>query len=139
VDFKGFKKILCETLRPLFSALKLYNGAPTAISHRCPGSPCFGLSLGEPADFNIGVAAAAEPVFIVGVAAAEPVFIDGVAAAGAEFNGAPTAISHRCPGSPCFGLSLAVAPETDCCGKFIEGTATAGCVVLITGVVLAAG
>ena len=62
-----------------------FKGAPTAISQRCPGSPCLGF----------------RPFAAVGVVVLAVVgFVVLVALAGVEFSGAPTAISHLWPGCP---------------------------------------
>jgi hypothetical protein len=65
----------------------LFKGAPTAISHLCPGCPCGGFIPGA-------VLTAGEEVVTTGC----------VLAAGLLSNGAPTAISHLCPGCPCGGF-----------------------------------
>lgn len=71
-----------------------FKGAPTAISHLCPGCPCAGFMP--------------DAVFVVLAAFVETVAGLAAAAEGAEFNGAPTAISQRCPGWPWAGFF----PET---------------------------
>lgn len=86
------------------------SGAPTAISHRCPGSPCFGFNPDEVLDpalifwFNVMELFAG---MATGVAVVVVVVLEG-----ALLRGAPTAISQRWPGSPCFGLRPCEAAET---------------------------
>lgn len=70
--------------------------APTAISQRCHGSPCLGLSFGL--GTLLGVVLVGGTVLAVEGGGTLP---------GGEFKGAPTGISHRWPGSPCFGLGFA--------------------------------
>ena len=70
----------------------LFNGAPTAISHRWPGSPCGGFMpgsvftlVGTSVIVTCGCAGTVVPVVVAG-------------AAGLLFKGAPTDISQRWPG-----------------------------------------
>jgi len=97
-----------------------FNGAPTAISQRCPGWPCGGF-------IPEGVFAVAVLVVFAGTELSEaPTAIShlwpgcpcggfipslavidvatGFSFAGAEFNGAPTATEQECPGLPCGGF-----------------------------------
>lgn len=97
----------------------LFNGAPTAISQRWPGSPCLGFIPVAVAEFVLSFIGLG---FICVVVTAGELF-DFVA--GDEFSGAPTAISQRWPGSPCLGLSAEPdeAPTGTCCpvaGAFRE-------------------
>jgi hypothetical protein len=60
------------------------SGAPTAISHLCPGCPCDGFSLAEVAEVLVVMTG------LLGSGVLVAVFFTG-----AEFKGAPTAISQR--------------------------------------------
>lgn len=97
----------------------LFNGAPTAISQRWPGSPCLGFIPVAVAEFVLSFIG----LVFIGVLVTAGELLDFVA--GEEFNGAPTAISQRWPGSPCLGLSAEPddAPTGTCCaaaGAFRE-------------------
>lgn len=96
---------------------KIYgSGCPTATLQSCPGCPCAGFifPVKEVAVFaGVLIAvfcnAGTIEVFCVGGAAGvivvEPFDAAGFEVfVGAEFNGAPTEISHLCPGSPCAGF-----------------------------------
>lgn len=84
-------------------------GAPTAMSQRWPGLPCSGFN---PAPVITGVVGLAAGVCVtvtgLGKVALGVMFTGEagvlVTAAGLLSNGAPTAISQRCPGLPCSGF-----------------------------------
>lgn len=69
------------------------NGAPTDISQRCPGCPCGGFIPGAVLTELCCTACGAETGVELVVTTGD--FEGVVAAAGAEFSGAPTAISQR--------------------------------------------
>jgi len=114
------------------------SGDPTGIAQSCPGWPCGGFI---PSAVGVTVAAGActgagDEVM---VGAGLPPGVDnapdggvttcvgaGAAPAG-EFNGAPTAISQRWPGSPCAGFSPAVWPWA--AGAVMPGPSVTGDVV----------
>lgn len=77
----------------------LFKGAPTAISQRWPGSPCLGFIPVAVDEFELSFIGLG---FICVVVTAGELLEFVV---GDELSGAPTAISQRWPGSPCFGLS----------------------------------
>ena len=69
-----------------------FNGAPTAMSHRCPGWPCGGFMPGAVLTGVISLAIAVpgfDGVTVIGVA------LEAGDVPGGEFNGAPTAMSQR--------------------------------------------
>lgn len=91
------------------------NGAPTATEHTCPSCPCGGFMPGAVTTGVAGallltvVMVAPLDVTVPGVVVADEMVTGWVifpagavvaagAAFGAEFNGAPTAISQRWPG-----------------------------------------
>lgn len=99
----------------VLAAGALFKGAPTAISQRCPGLPCSGFS---PAPVTGAVVAGVTVGVTVGVIVGLLItgadfwpfagkLMDGLAAGcvGLLSNGAPTAISQRCPGLPCSGFN----------------------------------
>jgi hypothetical protein len=83
---------------PVTTVGLLFNGAPTAISQRCPGSPWAGFIPGATAVVATGCAILSEEMFI-GV-----VPLVAGSGAGLLFKGAPTEMSQRWPGSPWAGF-----------------------------------
>lgn len=114
--FCAFSSVLAGVTVAAGLAGAEFKGAPTAISHRCPGWPWAGFIPGA-----VLVAGAATVGWMETGVAVGVVFTEVVVLAGAEFNGAPTAISQRWPGWPWAGLSPAPV------------TLPAGTAVLITG------
>ena len=86
-----------------------FKGAPTAISQRWPGCPCAGLSAPAATGEALLTAGLTALLEITGFACIGAALCAGCCTCiGAEFRGAPTAISHRWPGAPCAGFTAAV-------------------------------
>ena len=117
-----------------------FSGAPTAISQRWPGCPCGGFIPGAVTTGCAEAAGGCNNFGVPPVGAAVGVILNDwlpeawfglMVIAGwlvilaAEFSGAPTAISQRCPGCPCAG--------------FIPGATAVGCTVVAPGVAVIVG
>ena len=112
----------------------LFNGAPTAISQRWPGSPCGGFIPGSVFTlFGTSVMVIFGcPLTVVPVV---------VAGAGLLFKGAPTAISQRWPGCPCGGFMPGAVTIGACVCVTICGLTfmVCGCCGIFTGTVVCPG
>ncbi len=86
------------------------NGLPTGTAQSWPGSPCGGLILPvAPVGSEVGAS-------VIPGAAGAPAggtVMEVASGVGDPSSGAPTGISHRCPGSPWGGFNWAVGSAWD--------------------------